>query len=59
MLAEVGRWCNLMEADVVKRAANLQTVTDGLALADEIGALNCVDIAGLCDVLDAIGELAA
>lgn len=46
MLAEVGRWCNLMEADAVKRAANLKTVTDGLALADEIGALNCVDIAG-------------
>ena len=46
VLAEVGRWCNLMEADTVKRAANLQTVTDGLALADEIGALCCVDIAG-------------
>ncbi len=46
VLAEVGRWCNLMEADAVKRAANLQTVTDGLALADEIGALCCVDIAG-------------
>jgi len=46
MLAEVGRWCNLMEGDAVKRAANLRTVTEGLALADEIGALNCVDIAG-------------
>jgi len=46
MLAEVGRWCNLMEANAGKRAANLQAVTDGLALADEIGALCCVDIAG-------------
>ena len=46
ILAEVGRWCNLMDGDAVKRAANLQSVTDGLALADEIGALCCVDIAG-------------
>jgi sugar phosphate isomerase/epimerase len=46
VIAEVGRWCNLMEANPQKRAANLQTVTEGLALADEIGALCCVDIAG-------------
>jgi sugar phosphate isomerase/epimerase len=46
VIAEVGRWVNLMEADSVKRAANLQTVTEGLALADEVGALCCVDIAG-------------
>jgi sugar phosphate isomerase/epimerase len=46
LLAEVGRWVNLLEADADKRAANLQTVTDGLALADAIGALCCVDIAG-------------
>jgi len=46
MLAEVGRWCNLLDADPAKRAANLQTVTDGLALAEAVGALNCVDIAG-------------
>jgi sugar phosphate isomerase/epimerase len=46
ILAEVGRWCNLLEADAAKRKANLQTVTDGLALAEAIGARCCVDIAG-------------
>jgi sugar phosphate isomerase/epimerase len=46
VIAEVGRWCNLLEADPAKRAANLKTVTDGLALAEEIGARCCVDIAG-------------
>ncbi|NOX54269.1 MAG: sugar phosphate isomerase/epimerase [Planctomycetes bacterium] len=46
VIAEVGRWCNLMEADAKKRSANLKRVTEGLALADEIGALCCVDIAG-------------
>jgi len=46
VIAEVGRWCNLMDADAEKRRKNLQTVTDGLALADAIGARNCVDIAG-------------
>ncbi len=46
VLAEVGRWCNLLEADPEKRKANLQTVTDGLALAEAINARCCVDIAG-------------
>ena len=46
VLAEVGRWVNLLDADAGKRRQNLQTVTDGLALADEIGARCCVDIAG-------------
>ena len=46
VIAEVGRWVNLLDADVEKRAANLKLVTEGLALADEIGALGCVDIAG-------------
>lgn len=46
VIAEVGRWVNLLDADPQQRAKNLQTVTDGLALADEIGALCCVDIAG-------------
>jgi sugar phosphate isomerase/epimerase len=45
-IAEVGRWVNLMDADSAKREANLKYVTEGLALADEIGALCCVDIAG-------------
>ena len=46
VLAEVGRWCNLLDADPAKRRKNLQTVTDGLALADAVGARCCVDIAG-------------
>ena len=46
VIAEVGRWCNLLDADPQKRAANLKTVIDGLALADAIGARCCVDIAG-------------
>lgn len=46
VIAEVGRWCNLLEPDAAKRSENLQRVTDGLALADEIGARCCVDIAG-------------
>ena len=46
VIAEVGRWCNLLEADEAKRKENLRTVIDGLALADEIGARCCVNIAG-------------
>ncbi len=46
VIAEVGRWVNLLEADSIRRAANLKLVTEGLALAEEIGALCCVDIAG-------------
>lgn len=46
VIAEVGRWCNLLDPDEQKRKENLQRVTEGLALADEIGARCCVDIAG-------------
>ncbi|MGC8744713.1 MAG: sugar phosphate isomerase/epimerase family protein [Verrucomicrobiia bacterium] len=46
VIAEVGRWCNLLDPDAEKRKKNLQIVTEGLALAEEIGALCCVDIAG-------------
>jgi sugar phosphate isomerase/epimerase len=46
VIAEVGRWVNLLDRDAEKRAANLKTVTEGLALADAVGALCCVDIAG-------------
>lgn len=46
VIAEVGRWCNLLDADPAKRKANLEAVTEGLALAEAIGALCCVDIAG-------------
>jgi len=46
IIAEVGRWVNLLDSDSDKRRANLSLVTDGLTLAEEIGALCCVDIAG-------------
>jgi len=46
VIAEVGRWKNLLELDLDQRAKNLKYVTEGLALADEIGARCCVDIAG-------------
>jgi sugar phosphate isomerase/epimerase len=46
VIAEVGRWRNLLEADPDKRRQNLETVTEGLALAEAVGALCCVDIAG-------------
>jgi len=46
VIAEVGRWCNLMDADQQQRQANLRRVTEGLALADRLGARCCVDIAG-------------
>jgi len=45
-IAEVGRWCNLTDPDPEKRKRNLATVTEGLALADAVGARCCVDIAG-------------
>ena len=46
VIAEVGRWVNLLDADAAKQAANLKTVTEGLALAEAVGARCCVDIAG-------------
>jgi sugar phosphate isomerase/epimerase len=46
VIAEVGRWVNLLDANPEQRRKNLQTVTEGLALAEAIGALGCVDIAG-------------
>jgi len=45
-IAEVGRWCNMMDADPVKRRKNIENVTEGLALAEAVGARCCVNIAG-------------
>jgi len=45
-IAEVGRWYNILDPDAEKRRANLEKVTEGLALADALGARCCVDIAG-------------
>jgi sugar phosphate isomerase/epimerase len=46
VVAEVGRWVNLLDADPVTRRQNLALVTEGLALAEAVGARCCVDIAG-------------
>jgi sugar phosphate isomerase/epimerase len=46
VIAEVGRWVNLLDADEAKRKKNLEFVTEGLALAEAVGARCCVDIAG-------------
>ncbi len=46
VIAEVGAWVNLLDPDAEKRRKNLDYVTQRLALADAVGALNCVDIAG-------------
>jgi sugar phosphate isomerase/epimerase len=46
VVAEVGRWVNLLDPDPEARKKNLATVTEGLALAEAVGARCCVDIAG-------------
>jgi sugar phosphate isomerase/epimerase len=46
IIAEVGAWRNMLDPDSVKRTANLDYVVQRCALADEIGARCCVDIAG-------------
>ena len=46
IIAEVGRWVNMLEADPAKRADNIKYVTEGLALADELDACCCVNISG-------------
>ena len=42
----MGAWKNLLDPDPVKRRENLDYVTNRCALADALGALCCVDIAG-------------
>jgi sugar phosphate isomerase/epimerase len=46
VIAEVGRWVNLLDADPAKRKTNLELVSEGLAIAEAVGARCCVDIAG-------------
>jgi len=46
VIAETGVWNNLMDPDEDVRQRNLRAVTEGLALADQLGALCCVNIAG-------------
>jgi sugar phosphate isomerase/epimerase len=45
-IAEVGAWVNMLDPDSAKRRANLEYVTNRLALAEAVGARCCVDIAG-------------
>lgn len=49
VIAEVGAWVNMLDPDPEKRRKNLSYVEQRLALAEEIGALCCVDIAGSYD----------
>jgi sugar phosphate isomerase/epimerase len=49
VFAEVGAWKNMLDPDPEKRRSNITYVTDKLALAEALGARNCVDIAGSYD----------
>src|SRR5512136_2753255 len=46
IIAEVGAWSNPLSPDEATRRAALDKCQRGLALADEIGARCCVNIAG-------------
>lgn len=46
VIAEVGAWVNMLDADSEKRKKNMDYVIERLALAEEIGALTCINIAG-------------
>ncbi|MBD2700211.1 sugar phosphate isomerase/epimerase [Spirosoma sp. BT702] len=46
VIAEVGAWVNMLDADPEKRKKNLDYVTERLALAEAVGALTCVNIGG-------------
>ncbi|HEV2494064.1 MAG TPA: sugar phosphate isomerase/epimerase [Terriglobia bacterium] len=45
-IAEVGAWRNMLDPDSEKRRDNMAFVQERLALAEELGARCCVDIAG-------------
>ena len=46
LIAEVGAWVNMLDQDPQKRIKNLTYVSERLALAEALGALTCVNIAG-------------
>ncbi|BDC49465.1 hypothetical protein F183_A17810 [Bryobacterales bacterium F-183] len=46
IIAEVGAWKNIQDPDPAARKANMQYVTERLALAEAVGARCCVDITG-------------
>lgn len=45
-IAEVGAWKNMLDPDSTKRRENVEYVTQRMALAEAVGAMCCVDIAG-------------
>jgi sugar phosphate isomerase/epimerase len=49
VIAEVGAWKNMLDPDPEKRRQNMAYVTEKLAVAELLGARNCVDIAGSYD----------
>jgi sugar phosphate isomerase/epimerase len=49
VIAEVGAWVNMLDPDPEKRRKNIDYVEQRLALAEEVGAHCCVDIAGSYD----------
>jgi sugar phosphate isomerase/epimerase len=49
VISEVGAWVNMMDPDPVARRKNMAYVQERLALANELGARCCVDIAGSYD----------
>jgi sugar phosphate isomerase/epimerase len=46
VIAEVGAWVNMLEADAAKRKQNLDYVIERLAIAEAVNARNCVNIGG-------------
>jgi sugar phosphate isomerase/epimerase len=46
VIAEVGAWRNLIDGNADKRQQNLNFVIEKLAVAEEVGALCCVDFIG-------------
>src|SRR5436189_272572 len=48
-VAEVGAWKNMLDPDSEKRRENMAYIQERLALAEELGARCCVDIAGSYD----------
>lgn len=49
VIAEVGAWSNMLDPDSEKRRKNLAYVVEQLAVAELLGARNCVNIAGSYD----------
>ncbi|MGQ9503652.1 MAG: sugar phosphate isomerase/epimerase family protein [Thermogutta sp.] len=46
VIAEVGVWCNLLDPRSDVSSQNMQRMIDGLAIAEEVDARCCVNIAG-------------